>query len=152
MTHQTEKVALRISDERQPLVRADRSHTVIGVMKEDIWLGDDLYIVDARGFDGRMHIIDFEVDQGARRAVFKQQAYGTRLKKTHAGRIEDADWSGVEQPLLEGPCPRKVIDVLRNLKEVHCASFAWSAVELQPIPTQPALLVILTKIAARGHR
>ena len=48
-----------------------------------------------------MNVIDFEVDQGARRAVFEQQAYGTRLKEHHAGRIENADWWCIEQALIK---------------------------------------------------
>ena len=67
------------------------------------------------------------------------------MKEHHAGRVEDADRCCVEQTLIEGPCTRKVIDVLRDLKDVHCASFAWSTAELRD---QARCLVIRTKIAA----
>jgi len=78
-----------------------------------------------------MHVIDFEIDQGACRAVLEQQTYGTRLKEHQARRIEDPGRWCAEQALIEGPCTRKVIDVLRDLEDVHSASFAWITVELQ---------------------
>jgi Dienelactone hydrolase family len=119
VTDQTEHVVLGVFDKRQPFLCVGWCETLIRVPEDDVRLGDDLDTIRPQGCDGRLQVIDSEIDEGAGRTVFEQQAYATCLKEHHGRLIKGAGWRCVEQALVKRPRARKVVDVLGDLKDVH---------------------------------
>ena len=124
VTDEADRVALGILHKRHPFVHAGWAEAVIAMAEDEVRLSNDLNTLRTQGIEGLSYIVDLEVDQCTRRTLLKQQAYLTGLKQQQPWRVEETGGLGVEQALVEGSCPRKIIGMLRDLQDIHLASVA----------------------------